>query len=155
VCTSLGLTWSLFPLRLAAPGYLVGWACSLAVHRRSHSRQPDTHTVAFVGPRTAASQPPNQRGIPEVYRNVLTRRVLAGAAGAALAALALTGCGGSSNNNTPTGGSSSSAGSEYAGLSGSLKASGASFPNAFYQKALDEFSKVAPNLDITYNSVGS
>jgi phosphate transport system substrate-binding protein len=101
----------------------------------------------------AATQTPNQRGFAEVNRNVLSRRVLAGAAGFALAALALTACSG--NNNTPSGSSSSGGGSEFANLSGQLKASGASFPNAYYQKALDEFSKVAPNLDITYNSVGS
>jgi phosphate transport system substrate-binding protein len=90
-----------------------------------------------------------------VNRNVLSRRVLAGVAGFALAALALTACGGNSNDNTPSGSSSSGGGSEFANLSGTLKASGASFPNAYYQKALDEFANVAPNLDITYNSVGS
>lgn len=80
--------------------------------------------------------------------NVLTRRLLVGVA---LASLALAGCG----TNTPEPGGSTGAGSEYEALSGSLKASGASFPNAYYQKALDEFSNVAADLDITYNSVGS
>jgi phosphate transport system substrate-binding protein len=91
-----------------------------------------------------------------VNRNVVSRRALAGIAGIALAALALAGCGGSSEENPGTGtGSGSAGGSEYASLSGDLKASGASFPAAYYNKALDEFAKVAPNLNITYNSTGS
>jgi phosphate transport system substrate-binding protein len=40
-------------------------------------------------------------------------------------------------------------------LSGALDASGASFPNAYYQAALDAFADVAPNLEITYRSTGS
>jgi phosphate transport system substrate-binding protein len=83
-----------------------------------------------------------------VNRNVLSRRTLAFAA---LAALALAGCG--SDKATP--GASTGPANEYSALSGSLKASGASFPNAFYQKAIDEFSKVAENVEITYNSTGS
>ena len=82
-------------------------------------------------------------------RHVLSRRVIAGAA---LIALALAGCG--KDDETPPPGGNGPA-NEFAALSGALKASGASFPNAFYQKALDEFSKVAENADITYNSVGS
>ncbi len=85
-------------------------------------------------------------------RNVVSRRVFAGVAGLALAAAALTGC---SSNNNSGGTNTNTGGSEYSKLSGALKASGASFPNAYYQKALDEFSKVAPDLDITYNSAGS
>lgn len=81
-------------------------------------------------------------------RHVLSRRVLACTA---LGALALAGCG---TDETPSPGSSGPS-SEFAGLSGALKASGASFPNAFYQKAIDEFTKVAVNADVTYNSVGS
>ncbi len=84
-------------------------------------------------------------------RTVVTRRALVGVALAA--GLALAGCSDSGTDTPSTG--SSSGGSEYAGLSGDLKASGASFPNAFYQKALDEFSNVAPNLNIIYNSTGS
>jgi phosphate transport system substrate-binding protein len=91
-----------------------------------------------------------------VTRNVLSRRVFAGAAALAVAALALAGCGDSgSDTDTPGSGTSNAAGSDYAKLTGELKASGASFPNAFYQKALDEFEKVAPDLAITYNSTGS
>jgi phosphate transport system substrate-binding protein len=88
-----------------------------------------------------------------VTRNVLSRRVLVGVAGVALAALTAAGC--SSKTADPTSSGSAAASDEYASLSGSLKASGASFPNVFYQAALDEFAKVAPDLDITYNSTGS
>jgi phosphate transport system substrate-binding protein len=88
-----------------------------------------------------------------VTRNVLSRRILVGVAGVALAALTVAGC--SSKTPSPTPSGSSAAASEYASLSGSLKASGATFPNAFYTAALDEFAKVAPDLDITYNAVGS
>jgi phosphate transport system substrate-binding protein len=90
-----------------------------------------------------------------VNRNVVSRRALAGIAVGAIVALALAGCGDSGGDETPGAGSTTGGGSEYASLSGELKASGASFPNGFYQKALDEFSKVAPNLDVTYNSTGS
>lgn len=90
-------------------------------------------------------------------RNVLSRRVFAGAAALAVAALVLAGCGDSGDDSdTPGAGSSSgAAGSDYSKLTGELKASGASFPNAYYQKSLDEFEKVAPDLAITYNSTGS
>jgi phosphate transport system substrate-binding protein len=88
-----------------------------------------------------------------VNPNVLSRRVLAGAA---LAALALAGCGGNDSSSSGTTNTTTSAGgSDYSSLSGELKASGASFPNAYYQRALDEFEKVAPDLSVTYNSVGS
>ena len=83
-------------------------------------------------------------------RNVVSRRALVGIA---LAALALAGCGGNSNDTPSTG--SASGGSEYASLSGDLKASGSSFTNAYIQKALDEFANVAPDLNIIYNSTGS
>lgn len=86
-------------------------------------------------------------------RNVLSRRILVGVAGVALAALTVAGCSSKTADPTPSG--SSAAANPYKDLTGSLKASGATFPNAFYQKALDEFAKVAPDLDITYNSVGS
>ena len=91
-------------------------------------------------------------------RNVLSRRVFAGTAALAVAALVLAGCGDSGSDDDTTGaGATSSAGTgaDYSKLTGELKASGASFPNAYYQKALDEFEKVAPDLAITYNSTGS
>lgn len=84
-------------------------------------------------------------------RNVLSRRVLAGVA---LAALALTGCG-SSDNDSETAGAGSSAGSEYASLSGELKASGASFPDAYYQEVITSFKDVAPDVTVNYNATGS
>jgi phosphate transport system substrate-binding protein len=88
-----------------------------------------------------------------VNRNVLSRRVLAGVAGVALAALALAGCGGNDNNTSSNG--SSNGGSDIASLSGNLKASGASFPNAYYQEVIDQLKTAAPNLTVNYNSVGS
>lgn len=78
-------------------------------------------------------------------RNVLSRRVLAGVA---LAALALSGC--SSKDGSTADGSG-----EYAGLSGELKASGASFPDAYYQEVVTAFKEVAPNVTVNYNSTGS
>ena len=82
-------------------------------------------------------------------RNILSRGLLAGVA---LAALAIAACATADSASQP---SESQVPSAYASLSGELKASGASFPNAFYQKALDEFAKLAPNLTITYESTGS
>lgn len=84
-------------------------------------------------------------------RTVLSRRVLAGVA---LAALALTGCG-SSDNDSDTADAGSSAGSEYASLSGELKASGASFPDAYYQEVITSFKDVAPDVTVNYNATGS
>ncbi len=89
-----------------------------------------------------------------MIRNVLSRRVVVGVAGVALAALTVAGCSSKTPETTPSGTASAPA-NEYADLSGSLKASGATFPDAFYQKALDEFAKVATDVDITYNAVGS
>ncbi|SCL40331.1 phosphate ABC transporter substrate-binding protein, PhoT family [Micromonospora pallida] len=84
-------------------------------------------------------------------RNVLSRRVLAGVA---LAALALTGCG-SSNNDSDAPAAGSSSGSEYASLAGELKASGASFPDAYYQEVITSFKDVAPDVTVNYNATGS
>lgn len=74
-------------------------------------------------------------------------------AGVALAALALAGCGGN-DNGSGSANLSANAG-QYAGLSGQLKASGASFPNAYYQEVVTSFKDVAPNVTVTYNSTGS
>jgi phosphate transport system substrate-binding protein len=79
---------------------------------------------------------------------VLTRTALVGVA---LAALTLAGC----STSTPETSETSQAPSEFASLTGKLDASGASFPNAYYQAALDEFADVAPDLEITYRSTGS
>jgi phosphate transport system substrate-binding protein len=83
-------------------------------------------------------------------RNLLSRLAVVGVA---VAGLVLAGCGGSDN-----GGSSSSAttgGSDLASLSGDLKASGATFPDAYYQEVISQFKSVAPNVTVTYNAVGS
>jgi phosphate transport system substrate-binding protein len=84
-----------------------------------------------------------------VNRNLFSRLVLVGVA---VAGLVLAGCG------SDNGGSSSattSGGSNLASLSGDLKASGASFPDAYYQEVISRFKSVAPNVTVTYNSVGS
>lgn len=67
-----------------------------------------------------------------------------------VAALALAGCGGGDNDS-----GSGSGGGEYSGLSGSLKATGASFPEPYYQEVISAFKEVAPDLSITYNATGS
>lgn len=87
-----------------------------------------------------------------VNRNILSRRGLAGIAVAAVAAIALAGCNSSEqpgNTNEP------GAGNGISSLSGELKASGASFPSAFYQEVIAEAKVTAPDLKVTYNSVGS
>jgi phosphate transport system substrate-binding protein len=84
-----------------------------------------------------------------VNRNVLSRRVLAGVA---LAALALAGCSKAADTGTSP---SASAGSGLASLTGELKASGASFPNAYYQEVIADLKDKAKGLKVTYNSVGS
>lgn len=95
-----------------------------------------------------------QRGLSEVNRNVLSRRLIAGVAGVAIAALALTGCG-SDDGGDNTSSGSTNGGSDYADLSGQLKASGASFPDAYYQEVIAAFKEAAPNVTVTYNSTGS
>ena len=84
-----------------------------------------------------------------MIRNVLSRRVLLGVA---VATLALAGCG-TDNNPSPSG--TSAAANPYAGLTGSIKGSGSSFQNNLQQKAIDDFTALAQDADVTYNSVGS
>jgi phosphate transport system substrate-binding protein len=89
----------------------------------------------------------------QVNRTVLRGRVLAGVA---LAALALAGCGGNDNEASPSTGSTAGGGSnEYADLSGAIKASGATFPDAYYQAVVEAFADKAPNVTVTYNGIGS
>jgi phosphate transport system substrate-binding protein len=87
-----------------------------------------------------------------VNRTVLSRRAIVGVA---IAALTLAGCGSNGDDSSDNAGSASAGSSDLKSLSGDLKGSGSSFVNAYYQKALDEFSNVAPDLNITYNSTGS
>jgi phosphate transport system substrate-binding protein len=72
-------------------------------------------------------------------------------AGLAVATFALAACGGT-DDETPSGDTGSN---RYAGLSGTLKASGASFPDAYYQEVIESFAEFAPDLTITYNATGS
>ncbi len=85
-------------------------------------------------------------------RNVLSRRGLAGVALAAATALFLAACGGS---NEPSTTSSAGTGSDLTSLSGQLKGSGASFPDAYYQDIIGELKADAPSLKVTYNPIGS
>lgn len=64
-------------------------------------------------------------------------------------------CGSDSDGSSDTtAADGSGAEGDYAGLSGSLTASGASFPDAFYQEAIVAFGEVS-DLEVTYNAVGS
>ncbi len=63
--------------------------------------------------------------------------------------LSLTACGGSQT--TSTSGGSSSEGSKSVSLTGA----GASFPAPLYQRWFSEYNKQNPNIQITYQSVGS
>lgn len=83
-------------------------------------------------------------------RNVLSRRGVAGVALAAVAAIALAGCAKDEPGTTTP-----SAASGISSLSGELKASGASFPDAYYQDIIDELKTEAKNLKVAYNPVGS
>ena len=80
-------------------------------------------------------------------RKMLSRLVLVGVALAVLA-----GCGSNSGDNGGTSGGDNANGSN---LSGELKASGASFPDAYYQEVVSAFKEKAPNANVTYNAVGS
>jgi phosphate transport system substrate-binding protein len=85
-----------------------------------------------------------------VNRNLLSRLVIAGVA---VAGLVLAGCGGNSGGSSSS--TTSGGGSNLASLSGALKASGASFPDAYYQEVISQLKSAAPNITVTYNSVGS
>lgn len=89
-----------------------------------------------------------------INRSALRGRVFAGVALAATAALALGACGGNSDDPEPSQ-STGAGGSAFADLSGQLKASGATFPEAFYQEVVESFKDAAPNVTVTYNGVGS
>ncbi len=73
-------------------------------------------------------------------RSVLTRGALVGVA---IAALTLAGCGTSGDTPEPN---TSTTANEFASLSGSIKGSGATFPNPYYQYAIDKFADVAEGL---------
>ena len=76
----------------------------------------------------------------------LNRRAIFGTITASTLALGLAACGGGSDDDSTGDGEMTS---------GELTASGASFPDAFYQAALEEYANVNPDLIITYNAVGS
>src|SRR6266508_4468300 len=67
--------------------------------------------------------------------------------------LVLAGCGG--DNGGTSGCDTATGGSDLASLSGELKASGGSFPDAYYQEVISAFKAAAPGVTVTYNSTGS
>jgi len=83
-----------------------------------------------------------------VNRSVLTRTAVAGVA---IAALALTGC----SSSDPEPGPSGSDTSPYAALEGEIVGTGATFPNNFYQLAIENFADAAPDAVVTYTGSGS
>jgi phosphate transport system substrate-binding protein len=89
-----------------------------------------------------------QRRKVEVNRNFFSRLLLVGAALVVLAS-----CGG--DNGGTSSGDTQSGGSDLSSLSGTLKASGASFPDAYYQEVVSAFKEKAPNATVNYNAVGS
>jgi phosphate transport system substrate-binding protein len=63
-------------------------------------------------------------------------------------------CSDDKKDDTSTGDDTAEDTSAYADLTGSITGSGASFPDAFYQAAVESFSEVS-DLAVTYNAVGS
>lgn len=80
-----------------------------------------------------------------------TRRHLSLLALALAATLALAACGGSSGNRTADG----SQGGQAEALSATLDASGATFPQAFYEEAIAAFTDAHPDVTINYGGGGS
>jgi phosphate transport system substrate-binding protein len=68
--------------------------------------------------------------------------------------LSLTACGGSDTTSNPAG-ETAGEGSSSGGKSVSLTGAGASFPAPLYQRWFSEYNKQNPNIQVTYQSVGS
>ncbi len=62
---------------------------------------------------------------------------------------------GNDDDSSDSGASPTGGGGETLDLSGEITGSGASFPDACYQAAIAAFTDVAPDLTVTYNSIGS
>jgi phosphate transport system substrate-binding protein len=80
----------------------------------------------------------------------------------ATAAVFMTACGDSGSDNAGTDKEKGSpttvqtaASTDLVDIAASLKGSGASFPDAFYQEAVAGLADVAPDLTVTYNAIGS
>jgi phosphate transport system substrate-binding protein len=85
-----------------------------------------------------------------VKRTLFRVRIIAGLAATALA---LAACGG---NDDDAASPSTGGGDKYSGLSGSLKASGASFPDAYYQEVVTAFQEATGDgVTVDYNATGS
>lgn len=88
-----------------------------------------------------------------------TKRLLSLVALLLTVALLAAACGGSDGDKTGSGGSTgtgpNSSGVDYRALSGSIKGSGASFPDAFYQEVIAALGDEAGDFEVTYNAIGS
>ncbi|MBX3313195.1 MAG: phosphate ABC transporter substrate-binding protein PstS [Actinobacteria bacterium] len=77
----------------------------------------------------------------------------------AVSAIFVTGCGDSGSDSSGSDSTATTVQSEtssaIADLTGSIKGSGASFPDAFYQEAIAGLADVAPDLTVTYEAIGS
>ncbi|MCB0976184.1 MAG: substrate-binding domain-containing protein, partial [Acidimicrobiales bacterium] len=75
------------------------------------------------------------------------------------AALLVTACGDSGSDSGTDKDSkttvTSATAASIADVTGSIKGSGASFPDAFYQEAVAGLADVAPDLTVTYDAIGS
>jgi phosphate transport system substrate-binding protein len=69
--------------------------------------------------------------------------------------LGLTACGGTQTANSPTNSTTAPATEKDSGKSVSLTGAGASFPAPLYQKWFSEYNKLHPNVQVSYQSVGS
>ena len=102
----------------------------------------------------AVDEPPADQKVEDDID--MKRAIMKSLVAASALALALTACGGDDDSTSgSTSGTTAPGGIDYASLSGDIKGSGASFPDAFYQAVIEKFADVAPNLNVTYNSVGS
>lgn len=64
-------------------------------------------------------------------------------------------CGGSDDNTTATDSNSGGSTATEPALSGTLNASGATFPKAFYEVVVAGYKKVQPGVTVNYNATGS
>jgi phosphate transport system substrate-binding protein len=74
----------------------------------------------------------------------LNRRTIFGTLTAGALAMSMAACGGGSDD-----------GGDGDAASGEITGSGASFPDAFYAAAIEAYAEVNPELNVTYNAVGS
>jgi phosphate transport system substrate-binding protein len=86
---------------------------------------------------------PKHRGLWRLLTLLLALSLLAAA------------CGDNNGDDNNASSDSGDSGSGLSNLSGELNASGATFPDAYYQEVIEKFADQAPDVNITYNAVGS